>query len=147
MTFGEKLMSARLKMNLSQLELGDKVGVTERSIYAYEQTSVLPRKAILQKLAETLRVSVTYLTDEGETDRYKDLDTDLFLDNAKKEFGLKGAREAQEVISRASALFAGGELDDDAKEIFMQSIMEVYNESKKEVRDKYSPRLKASPKK
>ena len=146
MTFGEKLMNARLALNLSQLELGEKAGVSERSVYAYEQTGTFPRKAVLQKLAEALHVSVTYLMDEDETDRYKNIDKELFLDNAKSEFGLKGAREAQEVISRASALFAGGELDDDAKEIFLQSLMEVYNESKKEAREKFAPRRRASRK-
>ena len=147
MTFGEKLQKARLALNLSQVELGEKVGVTERSIYSYEQTSAFPRKAVLEKLAEALRVSVTYLRDENETDKLKDIDEDYFLDEAKSKFGLKGLKEAQEVISWASALFAGGELDDEAKEIFYQSLMEVYMESKAEAREKFTPRKRASRKK
>jgi len=147
MTFGEKLQKARLALNLSQVELGEKVGVTERSIYSYEQTSAFPRKAVLEKLAEALRVSVTYLRDENETDKLKDIDEAYFLDEAKSKFGLKGLKEAQEVISRASALFAGGELDDEAKEIFYQSLMEVYMESKAEAREKFTPRKRASRKK
>ena len=146
MKFGEKLMKERVALNLSQSELGEKVGVSERSICAYEQAGTFPRKAVLQRLAEALRVSVAYLTDEDETDKYKDIDEEAFLANTKNAFGLRGAREAQKVLAQASALFAGGELDDDAKEIFFQSLMEVYTESKTEAQEKFTPRKRASRK-
>jgi transcriptional regulator with XRE-family HTH domain len=134
-------------LNLSQLELGEKVGVSERSIYSYEQTGAFPRKTVLKKLAESLRVSVTYLSNEGETDKFKNIDTDFFIDEAKAEYGIKGAKEAQAILAQATALFAGGELDDDAKEIFFQSLMEVYLESKADAREKFTPRKRASRKK
>jgi len=140
MTFGEKLINARLALNLSQIELAEKVGVTERSIYSYEQTGTFPRMTVLKKIADALNVSVSYLMDEEEADRLKNIGDELFIANAKNEFGYKGAREAQAVLSRASALFAGGELDDNAKDIFFQSLMEVYMESKAEAREKFTPR-------
>jgi len=140
MTFGEKLINARLALNLSQIELGEKAGITERSIYSYEQAGTLPRAAVLKRLAEALNVSVAYLMDEDETDKMKNIDEELFLANAKNEYGHKGAREAQAVLDKASALFAGGELDDEAKDIFFRSLMEVYLESKAEAREKFSPK-------
>ena len=140
MTFGEKLMNARIARNLSQLELAEKVGISERSVYNYEQAGTFPRTAVLRKLADALHVSVAYLMDEGETDKAKNIDEELFLANAKNEFGYKGVHEAQAVLERASALFAGGELEDEAKEIFFQSLMEVYLEAKSEARDKFSPK-------
>ena len=146
MTFGEKLINARLALNLSQLELGEKVGVSERSIYNYEQTGTLPRKAVLKKLAEVLRVSTTYLYDEKETDKLKNIEKDYFLDEARAKYGIKGTKEAQALLAQASALFAGGELDDDDKEIFFQSLMEVYLESKADAKEKFSPRKRASRK-
>lgn len=138
MTFGEKLKKARITLNLSQIELAEKAGITERSIYNYEQTGLLPRPNALKKLAESLNVSVSYLIDEGESDKHANVDHEMFLANAKKDFGYKGAQEAQEVVSRATALFAGGELDSEAKDIFFQSLMEVYLESKAEAREKFS---------
>ena len=140
MTFGEKLKNARLALNYSQIELAEKVGITERSIYSYEQTGTLPRSSVLIKIADALNVSVSYLLDEEESDRQKNIDQELFLANVKNEYGYKGAREASDVITRAAALFAGGELDDDAKEIFFQSLMEVYLESKAEAREKFAPK-------
>jgi len=146
MTFGEKLMSTRLALNLSQIELAEKAGITERSIYNYEQTGILPRSAVLKKLAEALNVSVAYLMDEDETDKMKNNDEEAFLANAKNDFGNKGAREAQELLDKASALFAGGELDEAAKDIFIKSLMEVYLESKVEAREKFAPKRRKSRK-
>lgn len=143
MTFGEKLRTVRLSLNLSQSELAEKTGISERSLYTYEQTGTLPRSSNLRKIADALNVSVSYLLDEEETDPNKNIDHDIFIANSKNEFGYKGAREATEILSRASALFAGGELDDAAKELFFQSLMEVYLESKQEARRKFSPKQRA----
>lgn len=142
MTFGEKLRHARLALNLSQLELSEKVGVNERSIYTYEQAGVFPRERVLQKLADTLHVSVDYLRDDDENTAMKHVDEELFLANVKFGFGYKGAKEAQEVLDKASALFAGGELSDDAKTVFLQSLMEVFLESKAEASAKFTPKRK-----
>ena len=140
MTFGEKLKTVRLSLNLSQGELSEKTGISERSLYTYEQTGILPRSNNLRKLADALNVSVSYLLDEEETDPNKNIDHDIFIANSKNQYGHKGAREATELLSRASALFAGGELDDEAKELFFQSLMEVYLDSKQEARNKFSPK-------
>ncbi len=140
MTFGEKLKNARLALNLSQSEVAEMTGISERSLYTYEQTGTLPRSGNIRKLAEALNVSVGYLLDEDETDTKKDIDHDIFIANAKNEYGYKGAKEAADVLSRASALFAGGELNDSAKDLFFRSLMEVYLESKEEARNKFTPK-------
>lgn len=147
MSFGEKLKTVRLSLNLSQSELAEKTGISERSLYTYEQTSTMPRSGNIRKLADALNVSVGYLLDDEETDPHKNIDQDIFIDNSKNEFGYKGAREATEILSRASALFAGGELDDEAKELFFRSLMEVYVDSKREARKKFSPKKRASKRK
>ena len=140
MTFGEKLKNARIGLNLSQTELAQRAGITERSIYTYEQAGVLPRTPVLKRLAEELNVTVAYLVDDEETDRQKNIDHELFIANVRNEHGSRGVREATAVLSRATALFAGGELEEEAKELFFQSLMEVYLESKAEARAKFAPR-------
>lgn len=147
MTFSEKLKAVRLSLNLSQSELSEKTGISERSLYTYEQIGTLPRSNNLCKIANALNVSVDYLLDEEETNTQKNIDYDIFIANAKKEFGYKGAAEAADILSRASALFAGGELNDDAKEIFFQSLMEIYLDSKQEARKKFSPKQRIRKKK
>ena len=143
MTFGEKLRTIRLSLNLSQSELAEKTGISERSLYTYEQTETLPRSSNLRKIADALNVSVSYLLDDEETDPNKNIEHDIFIANSKNKFGHKGAREATDILSRASALFAGGELNDEAKELFFQSLMEVYLDSKQEARKKFSPKQRA----
>ena len=140
MTFGEKLKHARLVLNLSQSEVAKLTGISERSIYTYEQNGIMPRSGNIRKLADALNVSVSYLLDEEETDTQKNVDQDIFIANAKNQYGCQGAREATAILSRASALFAGGELDDEAKDLFFQSLMEVYLESKAEARAKFTPK-------
>ena len=100
----------------------------------------MPRSGNIRKIADALHVSVSYLLDEEETDLQKNVDQDIFIANVKNEYGYKGVREANAILSRASALFAGGELDDAAKDLFFQSLMEVYLESKEEARAKFTPK-------
>ncbi len=78
--------------------------------------------------------------DESETDSQSHIDQDMFILEAKENFGSKGAKEAQEVLGRVNSLFAGGELDEDAKDVFFQAIMSVYMDSKKTAREKYTPK-------
>ena len=144
MKFGEKLKNARLALDLSQTELSQKTGISERSLYTYEQTGIMPRSNNLRKLADALNVSVSYLLDENETDPTKNIEEDIFIANSKKRFGYKGAKEASEIISRATALFAGGELDEDAKELFFRSLTEVYLDSKQKASEKFSKKKRAS---
>lgn len=146
MTFGEKVKQARLALNLSQSELAEKTGISERSLYTYEQTGTLPRSGNVQRIAEALNVSVGYLLDEDEAETQKNIDQDIFLANVKNRYGYRGAREATDVLSRAAALFAGGELDDKAKDVFFQSLMEVYIASKEEAREKFSPKKRVRKK-
>ncbi|GHU93050.1 hypothetical protein FACS1894208_01720 [Clostridia bacterium] len=144
MTFGEKIKRARLSQNLSQTELAVKTGLSERSLYTYEQTDTIPRTGNLKKLADALNVSISYLLDDYETNTKKDLDKEMFFADVRNRFGLHSLREAGDLLQRAQALFAGGELDESAKEMFMQSFMEVYLESKAEARTKFAPKSRVS---
>lgn len=146
MRFGEKVKAARLALDLSQAELAQMTGITERSLYTYEQNDTIPRASNLKKLAQALGVSVSYLMEDSEGDAQSNINEEIFLANVKSEYGNRGAKEASEVLSRASALFAGGELDDEAKEIFFQSLMEVYLDSKAQARSKFSSKSRASRK-
>ena len=140
MTFGEKIKKARLAMNLSQTELAQLTGISERSLYTYEQLGTLPRKNNIRKLAEALHISVSYLLDEDETDTQSQIDNDIFIMEAREKFGSKGAKEAQDVLGRVNSLFAGGDLDEEAKDVFFQAVMAVYMDSKKNAREKFTPK-------
>lgn len=126
-------------MNLSQTELSQLTGISERSLYTYEQLGTLPRKSNIKKLAEALHISVSYLLDDEETGSQSYIGEDMFLAEAREQFGARGAKEAQEVLGRVSSLFAGGDLDEDAKDVFFQALMAVYMDSKKNAK-KFTPK-------
>ena len=132
MTFGQKILKARTTLNITQTELAQLTGISERSLYTYEQGNIIPRKSNLEKLAKALHVSVTYLLDDAEENTQKDMEKKDFIHKIKDTQGNKGAHEAQEILDHVSTFLAGDDLDDDAKEVFIQSLMEVYIDSKQE---------------
>ena len=134
MKFNEKLRSARIKARFSQTELAKRVGITERSLYNYEMNDRVPKIDVVKKIADELGISVDYLM----SDDTEPLDSQQsFIENVKEDFGVKGAREAQELLIRTAAMFAGGELDQDAKDAFFESLTQAYFLAKKKAKEKY----------
>jgi transcriptional regulator with XRE-family HTH domain len=59
--FGERLLTARLHLGLTQAQVADKVGITQQSYAAWERydTALKPQHLVL--LADALQVSVEHL--------------------------------------------------------------------------------------
>lgn len=51
----------RERLGLSQLELGDKIGVTQQSVYAWERGDAMPRLQTAIALSELYHVSIDYI--------------------------------------------------------------------------------------
>lgn len=51
----------RIENNLTQKELADKLGVTNKSVWAYENSYAVPSIETLIKLADTFNCTVDYL--------------------------------------------------------------------------------------
>ena len=168
MTFGEKIRAARLALNLSQEELAERTGLTPRTLYSYEKGKALPRESNLEKLAEALHVPLRCLSEEGDEGPAAAADPaktgspggaddagqyisrgdtgpeelpglDAFLAEVQHSYGSRGQREAQDVLERAGALFAGGDLDETAKDVLIQSLMRSYLTAKEKASQKFSP--------
>ena len=56
MSFGENLKKARKDAEMTQSELAQRVGITERSVYNYEKNSRAPKVDIVDKFAQALGV-------------------------------------------------------------------------------------------
>jgi transcriptional regulator with XRE-family HTH domain len=139
MDFSERLKKCRLALNLSQSDLAKKTGISERTIYSYEQLGKFPRGGNVIKLSDALGVSPNYLLGRGENDSQA---RDGYLVEIREKLGSKGAAEASDLLVRTSALFAGGEIDEDSKDAFFRSLMEVYLESKQEAANKFGGKNK-----
>lgn len=135
--FPEKVRLARRELLLSQEQLGKKIGVSRRTVCAYESGTAVPRKKMLRKLAGALEVSAEYLTDDSVTDKDYGKPKESLLGNVRTLFGEKGAKEAEELMQRNVAFLAGGSVDQEAKDAFFEALMTAYITCKKEAQKKF----------
>ncbi len=135
--FSQKVRDARTLLKLNQEELGKLIGVSARAIVAYETTATRPRASTLRKLAETLKVSVDYLTNDEIDDPLYGIEKQPFVEEARSLYGDKAAREIDFLMERNAALFAGGELSQDAKDAYFEAVMQAYLECKNKAKQTY----------
>lgn len=130
MTFGEKIKAERKKLGLTQIELGERIGVTNRVITSYENGKSYPRtREAYKKIANALGVNVNYLLS----------DDDAFVMEAKEQFGYRGKKGAEKLLAEVTGLFAGGEMAEEDMDELMLGIQEAYVEAKKRNK-KYTPK-------
>lgn len=130
MNFAQKLKDLRTEKNLTQEELAKKSGISIKSISRYELGETLPRtKKYYEKIANALDVDTDYFLSQE----------DNFFINARKEFGYKGAKDAEELVNGMIGLMAGGELPDEDKATILDAMQEAFYMAKLENK-KYTPK-------
>ena len=135
--FGEKVKEARISLGIPQTQLAKEIGVTPRSVQAYEKGEKKPRQAMMAKLAKALKVSVRFLNDDECRDPVADIEKDNYIEDARARYGSRGARDAAALLAENAALFAGGELSQDQKDAFFQAVMTAYVTCREEAKAKY----------
>jgi len=136
-TYALKVKTAREISGLSQRELANIVGVSQRAITAYETGSSLPRGTNARKLAKALKVSVEYLLNDDVSEPLYDIEKEPFLDEVRERFGNTAVPEADLLLKQNVALFAGGDLTQEAKDVFFESVMRAYLSCKEEAKNTY----------
>jgi transcriptional regulator with XRE-family HTH domain len=130
MNFAQKLKDLRTEKNLTQEELAEKSGISIKSISRYELGETLPRtKKYYEKIANALDVDTDYFLSQEAN----------FFFNARKEFGYKGAKDAEELVNGMIGLMAGGELPDEDKATILDAMQEAFYMAKLENK-KYTPK-------
>jgi len=129
MTIGDKILYLRQKLDMKQKELADKVGITEATLSRYENGKRNPRGDIAAKLAKALGVTTDYLLNENSND----VSQHKASTPTKKE-----QKNHDTFMEDAKALFMNGELDEDDKEKIFKDISDLFWESKKINKEKYS---------
>ena len=122
MAFKDQLRQARIRANMTQVQLAEAVGMTPRTIQNYELGARKPREyEIVAKLADALNVTIDDLL--GQADQY--------VLQANEKGGAQAARDIDELVSEVTGLFAGGQLSEDALEGAMMALNEAYWIAKK----------------
>jgi len=134
MTFSDKIKRSREVRGLSQQQLADLTGVSKRTIASYESTNAMARLSTMRKLAEALQVSLDYLQNEDITDPTYGMEKKEYVDQARARYGEKAAKEMDFLLEKNAALFAGGELSQEAKDAFFEAVMKAYLTCKDEAK-------------
>ena len=130
MTFGEKVKTLRTTKKMSQAQLAQELGVALRTVSGWENQNRYPKKRELyQNLADILGCDISYLMSEEES----------FITEASEQYGSRGAKQAQQILEQAAAMFAGDELSDEDKTAFMDEIQMLYLDSKQRAK-KFTPK-------
>lgn len=141
-SFSEKIREARETLKLNQQQLSDLVGVSKRSIAAYETTDTKPRGNVARKLASALQVSVDYLLNDDIIDPKHGIEKSPYVEETRERLGAKAAKEMDVLLEQNMALFAGGELDQEAKDAFFEAVMKAYITCKEDARKTFGKKSK-----
>lgn len=60
---GNMIKKCRLEMGMTQAELAEKVGVSDKTVSKWEKGYTVPKSIVFAKLADALEISVTELFD------------------------------------------------------------------------------------
>ena len=126
-----KLKAYRMLLRLSQEDFAAKIGVPAASYRNYENGHRYPKNmeivnnaaiALGTTTAELLGESGGYIVDAGEKGNISD------------------QRKMDEMVQQMSAMFAGGEIDEESKRLALEALTEAYWEHKVMNRQKYTPK-------
>ena len=130
MKFSEKVKLLRVKKGMTQQDFASAIGVSLRTVTNYETGDRYPKKReMYAKIAEVLDTDMNYLLTEDEE----------FMTKVSDMYGDRGVRQAEEILSQVSGLFAGGEMAEEDMDEMMLAIQEAYWMAKKKNK-KYTPK-------
>ena len=122
MTFAEKIKALRKKAGLTQRALGEKIGVSTRTVGSYESGQSYPKsRETYEKMAELFHVRLNYLFVENEEEEMQAM--------WEKE---DGKIQAETLIRQAQAMFSGGKLSSRDKDAVMKALEDAYWDGRRE---------------
>lgn len=121
-TFAEKIKALRKKAGLTQRALGEKIGVSTRTVGSYESGQSYPKsRETYEKMAELFHVRLNYLFVENEEEEMHAM--------WEKE---DGKTQAETLIRQAQAMFSGGKLSSRDKDAVMKALEDAYWDGRRE---------------
>lgn len=128
-TFGNNLKMLRIEHGWTQTELAKLLNVAKGTVSNWENENRFPDKDMLNKIADTFKVSMDYLL--GRTTEEK-------LTIATPNITKKDIKDHNTFMEDAKALFMNGDVDEEDLEKIYRDISELYWEAKEINKKKYS---------
>ena len=131
--FGEKVRKARTELKFTQKELALMTGISLRTIQNYESGERMPKsRESYRRLGEALHLNVDTLIDDKAEFKFE----------TNEKYAQRGRYQAEWLIKEVSALYAGGDLDEEDMDAMMLAIQDAYWIAKKRSRKDLSERFK-----
>lgn len=127
-TFGNNLKMLRIEHGWTQTELAKLLNVAKGTVSNWENENRFPDKDMLNKIADTFKVSMDYLL--GRTNEEK-------LTIATPNITKKDIKDHNTFMEDAKALFMNGDVDEEDLEKIYRDISELYWEAKEINKKKY----------
>ena len=137
-TTGEKIRDRRITLRMTQKDLADQVGTTVRTISSYEAAGSKPRGLNLRKLCTVLNVSESYLLNDEIEDPTYGIEEAPYIESARITYGKKGAMDVEKLLTQTKAMFAGGDVPEEDKELFFQAVTEAYFANRQRASEKFT---------
>lgn len=135
MKFNERLKKYREEKGLTQAQLSELAGITTRQIQNYEGGKARPRLDAAEKIAKALNITTDELLGNA----------DMLVAQAAEKYGVRGAKQAQQLTDELTGLFTGGDLAEEDMELMMKAIQDAYWIAK-EKNKKFTPKKYRSDK-
>ena len=139
-TLGEKIRERREALGMTQIQLGEMVGITNRTINSYECAGSVPRGHNVSKLCRALKVSEAYLTNPEIEDPSYGLEEAPYIEAVRESYGKKGAMDMQQLLEANQAMFAGGDVPQEDKDKFFEAVMRAYVVTKQDAKATFTPK-------
>ena len=127
--FGMKLKSYRMAKEMSQKDFAAFLGIPFRTYQNYEGGFRYPKNMeVINKIATALNITAEDLL--GSAGGY--------IVEAGEKGNSRDQRRMEQMVTQLSAMFAGGEIDQESKDAAMAALNEVYWKHKEENRERYT---------
>jgi transcriptional regulator with XRE-family HTH domain len=138
-TIGQKIKEQRERNGLTQRELGEKTGLTVRTVSSYETDAVTPRGINIKRICTALDISEAYLTNPDIEDAEYGKEEAPYVDSVRSMFGKKAGVDMQSLLEANQTYFAGGDIPQEDKDLFFNAVMEAYVATKKDAKAAFTP--------
>ena len=129
MNFAEKVKELRKRFKMTQEQLASELGVSKRSVKAYEN-GTLPRKAMLGKLSAVFNISPEVLTNDTlDLPAEEDL-SESYVEEMREKHGERAAANLQHLYKQTAIFFAGGSIPQEDKDRFFEAIASAYEKTR-----------------
>ncbi|MBQ8093934.1 MAG: helix-turn-helix transcriptional regulator [Clostridia bacterium] len=136
-TIGDKVKALRLSKKMTLTALARASGLSDRAIRYIENNERVPGAGAIRQLADALEVRTDFFMDE--TLFQQEMHQEEFLREAREKYGSRGMAQARHLVEQAQALYAGGELSEEDRDVFRAEMEAIFWDSQEEAR-KFAPK-------